>query len=178
MGVAGFQLGGCPVDERVEPTAIQAGRLLIVVAFLLVFTGVVAPALNDPFPLATNDVAATAANTSGNEFEAETSWAGFGGVTINEMLADRLELPSPGGVIVTFVHPEGPGAKAGLVARDMILQANGESIPDGEAWSKWLADQEPGTKVELSVRRQNEVLSLELMLEELPPNVEVEPSRN
>jgi S1-C subfamily serine protease len=148
------------------------------VAFLLIFTGAAAPAHNDPLPLAANDAAATAVNTPGNGFRAETSWAGFGGVTINEMLADRLELPSPGGVIVTFVYPGGPAARAGLVAKDMILQANGESISDGEAWSEWLADQEPGTKVELSVRRQDEVLSLELMLEELPPNVEVEPSSN
>jgi S1-C subfamily serine protease len=108
--------------------------------------------------------------------EAVSSWAGFGGVSINQVLADRLELPSAGGVIVTFVHPAGPAAKAGLAAKDMILTADGESIPDGAEWSKWLADLAPGTKIELGVRRQGEELSLDLTLEELPPDIEVEPS--
>jgi S1-C subfamily serine protease len=152
----------------------HAGRTVTVVVLILILTGAATPALNDPLPPALSAAGSAAESTSQNE----PSWAGFGGVTINEMLADRLELPSPGGVIVTFVHPEGPAAKAGLATKDMILLANGESIPDGEAWSAWLAGQEPGTRIELSVRRENVVLSLEMMLEERPPNVEVEPLRS
>jgi C-terminal processing protease CtpA/Prc len=152
------------------------GRPAAVTLLFAVLSGAAAPSFSDPVPTLPDGAFVSTSAGSEPASKAVSSWAGFGGVTINEMLADRLELPSAGGVIVTFVHPAGPAAKAGLAARDMILTADGEIIPDGEKWSKLLADLAPGTKIELGVRREGEELSLDLTLEELPPDVEVEPS--
>ena len=117
------------------------GRPFAIAAVLLVVVGAAGPAHNEAVP----------------------SWAGFGGVTVTETLSQRLELPAAAGVIVTFVHPEGPAAKAGLLIKDVILQADGEPITDGMVWSEWVSELEPGTKLELSVR---------LTMEELPANME------
>jgi serine protease Do len=88
------------------------------------------------------------------------------------MLSQRLGLPSAAGVIVTFVHPEGPAARAGLQTKDLVLQADGEPIADGSAWSEWVSEQAPGTRLELVVRRMGEELNLQLTIEELPAGVE------
>jgi S1-C subfamily serine protease len=148
------------------------GRPLAIAAFLMVLVGAAGPAHNEAVanrhdgPLATNSNAPEAST------EAVASWAGFGGVAVTEMLSQRLGLPDAAGVIVTFVHPEGPAAKAGLQTRDVILRAGDESIDDGAGWSEWVSEQVPGTRIALIVQRQGEELSFPLTIEELPDGVE------
>ena len=172
MGVAGLHFDGRPIKERVGHAASGPGRPLVIAAFLLVLIGATGPVHNEAIanrhdnPLASDGSAPEASS------EAVTSWAGFGGVAITEMLSQRLELPAAAGIIVIFVHPEGPAARAGLQTKDVILQTDGEPIADGTVWSKWISEQVPGTRIELSVRRQDEELSVPLTIEELPAGVE------
>ena len=161
MGVARLSSRRRPAEEQVGLTTIGMGRPLVIALFLMAIVGAAGPASNDAVSA-----------------EAVTSWAGFGGVAITEILSQRLELPSAGGVIVTFVHPEGPAAKAGIQTKDVILRADGRPITNGAAWSEWVAQQAPGTEIELGLQRQGEAIALTLMIEELPANAEVEPSTN
>ena len=172
MGVARFQSSGRPIKEQVGHMASGVGRPIAVAAFLLVLIGAAGSAHNEALEIHTGDPPVSDSGAAGSASEIAVSWAGFGGVAINEMLSRRLQLPSAGGVIITFVHPEGPAARAGLQSKDLILQADSEPITDGTAWSGWVAAQAPGTRIELSVWRQGEALSVPLTIEELPANVE------
>lgn len=149
MGVAKFHSNGRPIRDQIGRVASGLGRRLAFAAVLVVFMGAAGPAHNEAVP----------------------SWAGFGGVAITETMSQKLQIPAVAGVIVTFVHPEGPAAKAGLRIKDMILQADGEPITDGKAWSEWIFAQVPGTRIELNVRRQDEDLGVSLTIEELPAGV-------
>ncbi len=149
------------------------GRPLAIAAFLLVLIGAAGPAHNEA--AATHPGDPLSSDSSAPESIPEivaSSWAGFGGVAITETLSRRLGLPSEGGVLVTFIHPEGPAARAGLQTKDMIMRADGEPIADGTVWSEWVAEQVPGTRIELSVWRQDEAVSVPLTIEELPANME------
>jgi serine protease Do len=148
------------------------GRPLVISAFLLVLVGAAGPAHNEAVACGPDCPLTSNGSTPDASSEAAASWAGFGGVAITEMLSQRLELSAAAGVIVTFVHPQGPAARAGLQTKDMILQADGAPIADGAVWAKWVSEQAPGTRIELSVQRLGEELSLPLTIEELPAGVE------
>lgn len=55
-----------------------------------------------------------------------------------------------------------PAAQAGLRAGDVVLTADGEAVPDWEAWVK-IIRRKPGQSIALSVQRGDEVLSLNLV---------------
>jgi len=55
------------------------------------------------------------------------------------------------GVIVTGVQPNGPAARAGIVARDVVTAINGQATPDLRALQSVLADLKPGTQVKVAV---------------------------
>jgi len=148
------------------------GRPLVIAAFLLVLVGVAGPAHNEAMANRPDGALASNVSASDASSEATASWAGFGGVAITEMLSQRLDLSAAAGVIVTFVHPEGPAARAGLQTKDLILRADGEPITDGSVWSAWVSEQAPGTRIELSVQRLGDEISLPLTIEELPAGVE------
>lgn len=172
MGVARIQFHECSTKVRVGQTASGRRHPLVIAAFLLVLVGAAVPAHSEAVASVHEGPPTLDNGAPGTSSEAAASWAGFGGVAITEMLSQRLGLSSATGVIVTFVHPEGPAAKAGLQTRDMVLQADGEPIADGSAWSEWVSAQTPGTKIELVVRRMGEEISLQLKIEELPAGVE------
>ncbi|MFQ5742169.1 MAG: S1C family serine protease [Acidobacteriota bacterium] len=98
----------------------------------------------------------------------ERSWAGFGGAPIDQAMAARLELERAEGVVVTVVHSESPAAKAGIEARDLVLEADMVRITDARAWSASIATLRPGTTIDLLVQRQGERLHLRLTIEQLP----------
>ena len=183
MGVVGSHFGRRPTKELVGHVANGIGRPLVTALVLLAIIGAAGPAHNDAgsipsrVPHTSVDRGASE-SASESTSEAAASWAGFGGVAITETLSQRLELPSAGGVIVTFVHPEGPAARAGLQAKDVILRADGQPITDGTEWSEWVAQQVPGTEIGLGLRRQGVALDLSLTIEELPANIEVGASTN
>ena len=172
MGVARIQAGERPIREQVVRRPNRAGRAAAVAVSFLILTGSASPTYDDPATRPPVAVATSESSAPESTSQSAQSWAGFGGVPITEPLSQRLGLPSAGGIIVTFVHPEGPAAKVGLYPKDMVLRAAGEPIVDGAGWSEWIADQSPGTTIELSVLRQGNVLTLLLTVDELPENME------
>src|SRR5690606_4341562 len=55
-------------------------------------------------------------------------WLGVRIQAVTEDLAENLELPRPAGALVASVSPEGPAAKAGIEAGDVIMKFNGAPI--------------------------------------------------
>jgi hypothetical protein len=68
------------------------------------------------------------------------------------------------GVRVDSVMDDLPAAKAGMREGDVIIKLNNENIPDGEAFRAKLRTFNPGDKIDITVKRddQEKILSLEL----------------
>lgn len=105
----------------------------------------------------------------------ERPWSGLLGQAVTAELAPSLALPRPGGVVVARLYPEGPAARAGLKAGDVILEVAGQPILDPKALNFRLATLGVGEQAPLSVWRKGEPLSLSLPLEPAPEEPEPDP---
>jgi serine protease Do len=92
------------------------------------------------------------------------------GVVIQEVgqqLADSFGLDRPRGALVSQVEADGPAAKAGLKAGDVILAANGVKIERSGQLSSVISQLKPGSKVELEVWRDRATRKVEVGIDEL-----------
>jgi serine protease Do len=92
------------------------------------------------------------------------------GVTIqevNQQLADSFGLKRPGGALVASVEEDGPAAKAGIKAGDVILKFDGHAISSSSELPAQVADVKPGAKATLEISRNGASKEIEVKLGEL-----------
>jgi len=92
------------------------------------------------------------------------------GVVIQEVtkdLAETFGLPKPAGALVSAVDPEGPAAKAGVEAGDIILRFNGKAISTSGDLPRTVAGVKPGTRSTLQVWRKGASRELAVTVAEL-----------
>lgn len=84
-----------------------------------------------------------------------------------------------GGLVVTEVKADGPAAKAGLKANDLIVKLDGVAMADAETGElvKMVAGMRPGTVIALEVKRGPETLTLKVKLGSRPPDFTPTPQR-
>jgi hypothetical protein len=58
----------------------------------------------------------------------EVPWLGISTAEASEALASQLDLQPGGGLIVTYLAPDGPAAKAGLKKNDVLVQFEDQSL--------------------------------------------------
>ena len=77
------------------------------------------------------------------------------------------------GVTVRYVYPKSPAAAAGIAAGDTLVSLDGKPIRGRLELIEKIGALEPGTTVEIEVRRDDAVRKVKIMLaplpEELPP---------
>ncbi|CAG1004766.1 putative serine protease PepD [Phycisphaerales bacterium] len=73
-----------------------------------------------------------------------------------------------GGVVVTEVEPDGPSAKAGLFAGDIILAIDEQELAGSESLRGMISSTSPGQVVQLKVRRGEDVIQMSVTLGEFP----------
>jgi S1-C subfamily serine protease len=110
-------------------------------------------------------------------------WLGITGATITALLAESLDLPVEQGVLVQEVVPGGPAEKAGLrgsdqqeefegtplaAGGDIIVAIGGVAVQDMDDLIVYLADTGVGQTVTLTVLRDGEEQSVDVVLEERP----------
>jgi serine protease Do len=82
-------------------------------------------------------------------------------------LARSFGYSGTGGVLVQDVSPDGPAARAGVKAGDIITRRDGKTIPDVVAFRNAIAQTKPGTKVELTVFRGGKEQAFSVELDQL-----------
>ncbi|GFE78967.1 serine protease [Steroidobacter agaridevorans] len=79
---------------------------------------------------------------------------------VNAQLAESFGLDRPKGALVGMVEDDGPGAKAGIKAGDVILKVDGTEIDQSSQLPGLIASKKPGTTVNLEVWRDGGVKRL------------------
>jgi serine protease Do len=85
-------------------------------------------------------------------------------IEMGEQLAAAFKLAGKGGVLVTSVDADGPAAKAGVKAGDVILKFDAKAIADADDLRDAVAAAEGGKEVALSVQREGRSLELKATL--------------
>ena len=92
------------------------------------------------------------------------------GVQVQELtveLASSFGLEEPRGALVSAVEPEGPAAKAGMRAGDIILVVNGHAVESAADLARSIASTMPGATAAVEVWRQGEKLQFSVPVVEL-----------
>jgi serine protease Do len=83
---------------------------------------------------------------------------------ISGQLAQYFKLPEERGVLVSEVEQDGPAARAGLRAGDVILKFNGNPVTDSRTLRDQVRKAEAGSEATLTVSRDGRSLDLKVKL--------------
>jgi serine protease Do len=95
-------------------------------------------------------------------------YLGVGIRDVDEEAAKKLSLKDIAGVEVTSVHPDAPGAKAGLKRKDVIRKLGKHAVKDSRDLQIVVAGLPLGKPVDLEVIRDGEPKKLKVTIEEQP----------
>jgi serine protease Do len=95
-------------------------------------------------------------------------WIGVQIQPVNKEIAESLGLAEQKGALVAEPQADGPAAKAGITAGDVITAVNGETVADPRDLAKKIAAINPGKDVELSVWRKGEAKSISVGIKPMP----------
>ena len=100
-------------------------------------------------------------------------WIGVRIQTVTEELAQGLGLGHASGALVASVSDQGPAAKAGLIAGDVILKFNNQDIGEMRRLPRVVADSRVGAAVPVEVWRKGARQRMTITLAELPEDEQV-----
>ncbi|HPX67263.1 MAG TPA: PDZ domain-containing protein, partial [Candidatus Syntrophosphaera sp.] len=87
---------------------------------------------------------------------------------------EALNLPEVSGVLVAKVEIDSPAHKAGLSVGDVILEFNGEKVPNVSKFRIAVATSKVGTKVPVKIIREDKVKTLYIQLDNFPEDTVAE----
>lgn len=96
------------------------------------------------------------------------------GVSVQEVdkdLAKSVRLDAPTGAIVTRVVKDSPAAKAGIKVSDIILQIDGETVPDQRSLYRMVAESKIGVPLDVTVLRKRKRKTVSVTMERLKEKV-------
>ena len=95
-------------------------------------------------------------------------WLGVGIQSLDEDIAEAMDLDTREGVLITSVQDDGPAAKAGAQTQDVIVQFNGQAVRNSDQLRLAVARANPGTSSEMVVLREGKRQTLRIKLGEFP----------
>jgi serine protease Do len=95
-------------------------------------------------------------------------WIGVQIQPVTEDLADSLGLKEVRGALVAEPQADGPAAKAGVQAGDVITAVNGKDIGDSRDLARTISGMSPGAAVHLSVIRKGQEKTFNMTTGALP----------
>jgi len=87
--------------------------------------------------------------------------------TVSREVAEAIGLGKPQGALVTAVDPEGPAAKAGIEAGDVVLRFDGRSIDSQSDLPRIVGGTKPGSKVSMNVWRKGAARDVQVTVAEM-----------
>ena len=95
-------------------------------------------------------------------------WVGVQIQPVTPEIADSIGLKRAEGALVAEPQPNGPAAKAGIAAGDVITTVDGAPVRDARDLARQIGSIAPGTTVRLTVWRKGEEKTFSIALGELP----------
>jgi serine protease Do len=95
-------------------------------------------------------------------------WIGVQIQPVSQDIADSLGLKKAEGALVADPQKDGPAAKAGVEAGDVITAVNGQTIKDARELARVISDIAPGAAAKLDVLHQGKTKVVNLTLGLLP----------
>jgi serine protease Do len=95
-------------------------------------------------------------------------WIGVQIQPVTAELAENLGLKAPEGALVAEPQDNGPAAKAGILAGDVITGVNGGRVKDAKDLARQIGTMAPGAAVKLTVWRKGAEKTFSFTLGELP----------
>jgi len=107
-------------------------------------------------------------------------WIGVQIQPVTAEIAESIGMKTPQGALVADPQADGPAAKAGIVAGDVITSVNGTAVNNARDLARQIGSMAPGATVKLNVWRKGEDKTISLTLGELPNQKEAkaDDSRN
>src|SRR5271169_2151715 len=99
-------------------------------------------------------------------------WIGVQIQPVTSDIADSLGMKKAEGALVAEPQANGPAAKAGIEAGDVITAVNGETVKDARELARTIGGLSPGTAVKLSVLHKGQDKVISLNLGQLPNTLE------
>jgi serine protease Do len=103
-------------------------------------------------------------------------WIGVQIQPVTAEIAESIGLKAPQGALVADPQANGPAAKAGIVAGDVITAVNGTAVKDARDLAKQIGALAPNSTAKLTVWRKGEEKTISLTLGELPKTQEAKAS--
>jgi serine protease Do len=95
-------------------------------------------------------------------------WIGVQIQPVTQEIADSIGLKKAEGALVAEPQPNGPAAKAGIEAGDVVTAVNGEQVKDARDLAKKIGSLAPKATVKLAVVHKGAEKTVNLTLGELP----------
>jgi len=105
--------------------------------------------------------------------ETRRGWIGVRIQTVTSEIAEGLNLEHAAGALVAEVTKDGPAAKAGIQAGDLITQFDGRDVPDMRALPRMVAETEIGKTISVTVQRKGETRTFDIVIGKLDEHEDV-----
>ncbi|MEQ1491551.1 MAG: PDZ domain-containing protein [Terricaulis sp.] len=99
--------------------------------------------------------------------EIRRGWLGVRLANLNRAAADRAGYDGSTGAVVTRITPNGPAARAGLRAGDVVLRFNGQDIADSRGLTRLVGEAEVGANVVVDIVREGRRMQVTAHIERL-----------
>lgn len=107
--------------------------------------------------------------------EVKRGWIGIRVLPNSSEQARRLNLKDSQGIIVSGLTENGPAAKAGILAGDVIISLGQHEINTCQDFSTLIAETPAGKEVQLILWRNQEIVPIALKVENMPPSPKAAP---
>jgi serine protease Do len=95
-------------------------------------------------------------------------WLGVQIVPVTQEVAEGLGISETKGAMVVEPEPNGPAAKAGISAGDIIKNVNGEAVQDDRELVKRIASLQPGSRISLDISRRQDQRTVDVTIAKMP----------
>jgi len=100
--------------------------------------------------------------------EVTRGWLGIEPAQLTRELADTLALDHPDGVLIRGLQRNGPADRAGVQARDVVLEIAGKPTPDVPQLLARIAELPPGSSTRVKVWRGGKPVDVDVTIGRRP----------